>query len=423
MSKAKKAKADEKETPEPEEEELTNEEPPKADSPPRHPKLPLARQFYLTRDELMGFLFPPGELHPHSTLRLFVFAEYGPTHSHHSFAQCLCSECQHKCKTIRRENEIAKQLFYGKILIGTPSLPLDDPALDWLCEDCRTHCATTHHLHSGQRNLHVVSPTELSTMEQALNRKDVFSCLVSRKEELWNPLTAEEEDELFNTQPLRVKHIPKLSKPEIIGILNKLPTYLAYPEASESAKSEIVEKVLAVDEEAEPTEEPSTKKEEENENEELKEEAESAQSEKVENAMIAVEEDEEEEPTEVLSFYDIQRVVKKVRDTRIKSLFKRSITTQDPSTGPKQRSKALRTKALKYTDSKQKHSLAECELSSRAEALLHTFTHEVVEMGQKKASQGAQNVRLLRYLEKDNDTNWDANCCIRGSNRIRNHGK
>lgn len=260
-------------------------------------------------------------------------------------------------------------------------------------------------------------------MEQAINRKDIFSCFVSRKEELSNPLTQKQENELFNAQPLRVKDVPKLSKRDILGIFSKLPTYLAFDEPPKSSKSETVdENVVDVaaeeteEREAEQTDEPSIKENDEAEQEPMKENV---------DADVDVVAEKEIEPTEVLSFYDISRVVKKVRETRIKDLFRRSVTTHDPSKGPKQRSKALRANALKYTDNAQKHRLAECELSSVAEALLHTFTHEVVEMGQTKAAQtqGAQNVRLLRHLQKDNDTNWDANCCIRGSNRVRNHGK
>ena len=125
-----------------------------------------------------------------------------------------------------------------------------------------------------------------------------------------------------------------------------------------------------------------------------------------------------------MSFYDISAVVRKVRAERTKDLKRRSVTTQDPvRNGPANRSKALGTWALNYTNNVKKHKLAECELSDVTTSLLHTFAHEITTLKHASDHGVTQNVRLLRYLQKDNATRWDPNCCLRGSNRLTNNGK
>ncbi len=347
-----------------------NEEPSTKDAlSTQKSKLPLPRRFYVAMSDLLQFLYPKHVLHPHPTLRLFLFAEYGPLYGHHSFAHCLCSECKVKCKGIRKENESAKQLFYGKVLIGTAALETNDESLDWLCSECRSHCCSVRHLKSGHKNMHIVTDSEITKMEQEMARKDIISCFVTKKEELSNPLSMKDEEELFQRLPLRVKRVPKLSKQEMVGLFSKLPAYKLY-------KSGCIEN----------------------------------------------EEEEEEEPEDVLSFYDISRVVRRVRESRKKDIFRRSVTSEDPiKNGPKHRTKAIKTKALRYTSNTKKHRLADCELSNVLTNLLHTFVHEISSLDTASNNDVTQNVRLLRYLEKDNDTNWDSLCCLRGSNPSTNN--
>ena len=410
-------------------------------------KLPLARKYYVKLEDLLTFLYPTHVLHPNSTLRLFLYAEYGPLYNHHSY-QCLCNQCRLKCKQIRKDNDIAKQLYYGKLLIGTKECPLYidqnqtiNPKLSWLCDKCIIRCSTVFNLKSGPKNLHIVSDSELTKMEQEIKRKDLLSMFVSRKEELENPLTVEEEEELIQRQPLRVKHVPKLTKQQIIDIFSQLPTYKLPkdtpkeptpeppaedqnqddPENSDNADDANKPKQEQQDNKKSEKEKENTDKDNENENENGNNE------EMIENEQEQAnieEAEEEEEGDEVVSFYDISAVVRKVRNERKKDLFRRSVTTQDPSKkGPKNRTKGLNTTALRHTSIKRgktKNKLSECEESSVLSNLLHTYTHEIATLSTASVGDVTQNVRLLRYLKKDNQTNWDSNCCLRNSNRLTN---
>lgn len=413
----------------PNEEEPENDQPNQEteQQPTKTPKtssngLPLPSKFYVKSDDLIQFLYPAHSLHPNSTLRLFLFAEYGPLYNHHSYHQCLCLDCKQKCKSIRSQNATAKQLYFGKILIGTESLQIDDESLDWICPKCKLHCSTVHHLKSGPKNLHIVSNSELLQMEQEVTRNDLLSCFVSRKEQLSNPLSVEEEDELIGRQPMRVKYVPKLSKQNILDIFQKLPTYKMKAAVPEEPEIEVIPDVDAdaVDGVEKPTEienqDPPQNEEEEN--------VDAVDESKVDEEVVAEQEEEEDEGEDVMSFYDISAVVRKVREERKKDLKRRSVTKQDPvRNGPPNRSKALNTWALQYTNSLKNHRLADCELSDVTTSLLHTFTHEITTLKDASNSGITQNVRLLRHLQKDNATNWDSNCCNRGSNRLTNHGK
>ena len=317
-------------------------------------KLPLSLKYYTKLDDLLQFLYPTHVLHPNSTLRLFVYAEYGPLYNHHSYHQCLCNKCKTKCKQIRKENDIAKQLYYGKILIGTKECPLKldedkmdiDNKLNWLCDKCIRHCSTVFHLKSGANNLHIVSDSELSKMEQEIKRKDLLSIFISRKEQLENPLNMEEEEELIQNQPLRVKHVPKLTKQQITKIFSQLPIYKlpanVSTEPAEEIKTDNNENQEGIDpENTETLQNPdvATEKEtakddnagindeESNENEEEKQDTDNKET---GNINLQEKEEEEEEGEDVLSFYDISRVVRKVREERRKDLYRRSVTTQDP---------------------------------------------------------------------------------------------
>lgn len=412
---------------------------------PKH-KLPLPLKYYTKLDDLMQFLYPTHVLHPNSTLRLFLYAEYGPLYKHHSY-QCLCNECKAKCKAIRKENDIAKQLYYGKILIGTDECPLkldengnlenkDENKLNWLCNKCIHRCSTVWNLKSGPKNLHIVSDSELTKMEQEIQRNDLLSTFVSKKEQLYNPLTVKEEEELIQRQPYRVKHVPQLSKAEIIKIFSKLPIYRLPVDIPEEPKPEIQENAENPDEStgdqnenenAEMPSKPDTKAvnaqketcEDQNKDEENPDNPENPEEHKQEmvdpetNGIV-----EEDEGEEVLSFYDISAVVRKVREARKKDLFRRGVTTQDPrKKGPKNRSKGLKTNALSYTRY-DKQKVAECEESNILSSLLHTYTHEIATLQDASAGDVTQNVRLLRYLKKDAETEWDSNCCLRNSNRL-----
>eukprot|EP01084_Bolivina_argentea_P122355 216817_1 len=83
--------------------DIENEETIKNDTPNKTKKLPLPVKYYVKLDDLLAFLYPTHILHPHSTLRLFLYAEYGPLYNHHSYHQCLCLECKEKCKQIRKK--------------------------------------------------------------------------------------------------------------------------------------------------------------------------------------------------------------------------------------------------------------------------------------------------------------------------------
>jgi len=387
--------------------------------------LALPSKFYVKVPDLMQFLYPANALHPNATLRLFLFAEYGPLYNHHSYHQCLCNECKLKCKSIRSTNPTAKQLYFGKILIGTDSLHIDDESLDWMCSKCKVHCSTVHHLKSGPKNLHIVSDSELTKMEQEIQRHDLLSCFVSRKEQLSNPLTTEEENDLLGKQPLRVKYVPKLSKHDILKLFQRLPTYKMKVEIPEETEPEMAVNVDgAVDgvEETEPAVESNEAKPTEIEN--VDAEKDTVDDFKVEEQIEAEEPVEELEGEDVMSFYDISAVVRRVRAHRTMDLKRRSVTTQDPvCDGPPNRSKAVGTWALHYTNNVMKHRLAECELSDVTTSLLHTFAHEITTLKEASNQGVTQNVRLLRYLQKDNATRWDANCCLRGSNKLTNSGK
>ena len=391
--------------------------------------LPLPSKFYVKVEDLMPFLYPAHALHPHSTLRLFLYAEYGPLYCHHSYHQCLCNECKVKCKSIRSQNATAKQLYFGKILIGTDTLSVDDESLDWMCSKCKVHCSTIHHLKSGPKNLHIVSDSELTKMEQEIQRNDLLSCFVSRKEQLSNPLTTEEENELIGKQPLRVKFVPHLSKQDILKLFHKLPIYKMKAQIPEQPEPE---QQTAEDSNVNPENETDGDVDavEQTETEDaVQPNADDAENEIVDESKAADEmetamEEQEDEGEDVLSFYDISAVVRKVRAERTKDLKRRSVTTQDPvRNGPANRSKALGTWALNYTNNVKKHKLAECELSDVTTSLLHTFAHEITTLKHASDHGVTQNVRLLRYLQKDNATRWDPNCCLRGSNRLTNNGK
>eukprot|EP01083_Nonionella_stella_P008736 25249_1 len=396
----------------------------------QQPKLQLPRKYYVQLDDLLQFLYPKHILHPHSTLRLFLFAEYGPLYNHHSYHQCLCAQCKQKCKEIRKQNENAKQLFLGKILIGTATLDVNDESLAWLCNKCRRHCSTVQHLKSGSKNLHIVSDSELSKMEVDIKRQDLLSCFVSKKEQLFDPLTVEEEEELIQRQPLRVKHVPQLAKQQIINIFSKLPkhklTTQIQTETDKPPPTELeINETIADDaqqnednkdepqnvQETAPEKEPDL--DEQNTENETNEDEENGNTDETEVDKIdeeeVKEEQEEEEGIEALSFYDISNVVRKVRQERKKDLVRRSITTQDPvKKGPKNRSKGLRTRALGYTSTRKKSKVAQCEESSVLATLLHAYTHEITTLNTASETGVTQNVRLLRHLQKDNETNWDA---------------
>jgi len=423
-------------------EEVQDPEQPDQDTQPKpaaKPKsndngLPLPSKFYVKVPDLMDFLYPADALHPHATLRLFLYAEYGPLFNHHSY-ECLCNKCKQKCKSLRSTNDTAKQLYFGKILIGTDSLKIDDESLDFLCSKCKLHCSTIHHLKSGPRNLHIVNKSELTKMEQEIQRNDLLSCFVSRKEQLSNPLTVEEEDELIGRQPLRVKFVPNLSKQDILDLFQKLPIYKMKTNTSTETEPEQNTTVNDADadgvDDAVDAEPAVESKQEKHENVDANatdaenvEDNENLQDAVTESGANGADKEEEDEGEDVLSFYDISAVVRKVREQRKKDLMRRSVTTQDPvRNGPPRRPKAVGSWALAYTDNKMKHKLAECELSDVTTSLLHTFAHEITTL--KHASEGGitQNVRMLRHLQKDNATNWDPNCCLRGSNRLTNTGK
>jgi len=413
---------------EPEAEASNDEQPPatetntKKEAKSSSSALPLPSKFYVRPRDLLQFLYPAHWLHPNATLRLFLYAEHGPLFNHHSYHQCLCMDCKEKCKAVRKQNDVAKQLYFGKMLIGTASGPkVGDASLEWMCSKCNEHCSTVHHLVSGPKNLHIVSDSEITEMEHAMQRHDILSSFVSQREQLRSPLTTEEEDELIGRQPLRVKFVPNLSRERITDILSKLPSFRMKAETEPTA-----EPTEPTETETEPKEEPETETEAETEKEAEPEANPEANADGAEEAESAEEPptEEEDEGEEVLSFYDISAIVRRVREQRRKDLKQRSVTTQDPvPKGPANRAKALKSWTLHYTDSTMKHRLHESEQSNVTSALLHSFSHEITNLKNVSNSDVTQNVRMLRHLQKDSATRWDPNCCTRGSNRLTNSGK
>ena len=296
-------------------------------------KLKLPLKYYIKSDDLLNILYLQHMIHPNATLRLFIFAEYGPLFNQHSYHQCLCGECRQICKQKRKENTSAKELYFGTVLIGSKQLKIDDESLNWLCAKCRIHCSSIYHIKSGQN--HIVSDSELLKMESEIQRSDILSSFVSKQERLCNPLSIAEENEVIHGQ--KKKNVPILTRDQVLALLQKLETFKL-----------------------------------------------------------------DDSGDEVYSFYDLSAMIKKFRTDLKKNLFK----TRDTL---KNRSKGLESNALRYTS---KHRVPQCQESNVLTCLLHEYTHNISTLANASKTDITQNVRLLRYLKKDNQTDWDGNCCF-----------